>query len=127
MGRRCRSIWCTSLTIFQVLSHILWTINDFSVYDNLSGYNVKRHKACHVCEEETFSIQLKYERKIVYLGTLKFLPMFHHYRRLQKEFNGFIKEGKSPKAVSGGQVYQRVKNLMNTYRKVKQTIVEKNV
>ena len=29
------------------------TINDFAAYGNLSGYSVKGHHACPICEEDT--------------------------------------------------------------------------
>jgi len=54
--RRCRSIWCTSSTIFKLRAILLWIINNFPAYSNLSGYSVKGHKACPVCVEEIFSI-----------------------------------------------------------------------
>jgi len=62
---------------------------------------VKGHKACPICGEDKFSIQLKPERKIVYLGTRRFLPMLHRYWRLRKEFNESIEEEKAPKVLNG--------------------------
>ena len=35
---------------FKLLTILLWTINDFSAYENLSGCSVKGHMACVVCE-----------------------------------------------------------------------------
>jgi len=64
---------------------------------NLSGYSTKGHKACPICGEDTFFVQLRHERKTVYLGTRRFLPMSHHYQRLQKAFNGSTEEEKAPK------------------------------
>ena len=80
-----------------------------------------------MCEEETFSIQLKYERKTVYLSTQRFLPTFHHYRRLRKAFNESTEEEKAPKPLNCEQVYQRVKHLTTSYEKRKQNTVEKNM
>ena len=88
---------------------------------------MKGHKARPVCEEETFSIQLKHERKIVYLGTQRFLLTFHCYRRLRKAFNGSTEEEKALKPLNGEQVYQRVKHLIISYEKRKQNTIEKNV
>lgn len=34
---------------FKLCAMLFYTINDFSVYDNLSGYNVKGHKVCPIC------------------------------------------------------------------------------
>ena len=80
---------------------LLWTINDFTAYDNWSEYSVKGHKACPICEKDTFSVQLRHEKKTIYLGTYRFLPILHHYRRLQKAFNGSKEEEKAPKALNG--------------------------
>jgi len=88
---------------------------------------VKEHKACSICEEDTFYVQLKHGRKTIYLDTQRFLPMLHHYRMPRKVFNGFTKEEKAPKALNGEQVYERVKHLMPSCENVKQNTIEKNV
>jgi len=77
------------------------------------------YKACPVCEEDIFFLQLKYSRKIVYLGSWRFLPMSHRYRRLQKVFSGSTEEGRAPKALTGEVVYQRVNHLRASYGKGK--------
>ena len=51
---------------FEMRAMLFCTINDFSAYGNLSGYSVKGHHACPICEENTSYIQLKYGRKTVY-------------------------------------------------------------
>jgi len=38
---------------FNLRALLLWTINDFPAYGNLSGYSVKGHPACPICEENT--------------------------------------------------------------------------
>jgi len=87
---------------------------------------VKEYKACHVCEEDTFSPQLKHSRKTIYFGSRRFLPIFHRYRRLRKAFNGSTEEGRSPKALTGEEVYQQVNHLRASYGKEKKITVEKN-
>ena len=74
--------------LFTFQAILFWTINDFSVYGNLSGYSVKGHKTCPICGEDTFSVQLRHGRKTVYLSTWRFLPVSHCYRRLRKALNG---------------------------------------
>jgi len=64
------------------------TINDFPSYGNLSGYNVKGHHACPICEEDTSYIQQKHGRKIVYTRHRHFLKPYHPYWQLKKTFNG---------------------------------------
>ena len=51
---------------FKLSAMLFCTINDFPTYKNLSVYNVKGHRACPICEEDTSYIQLKHGRKIVY-------------------------------------------------------------
>jgi len=36
---------------FNLRALLLWTINDFPAYGNLSGYSVKGNNACPICEE----------------------------------------------------------------------------
>ena len=71
---------------FQLHVMLFCTINDFPAYANLSGYSVKGHKACPICEEKTSYEQLKHERKTMYLGYRRFLNEYHPYRRLKKSF-----------------------------------------
>jgi len=40
---------------FKLHAMLFCTINDFPAYGNLSGYSVKGHKACPICEEDTAS------------------------------------------------------------------------
>ncbi|XP_074266648.1 uncharacterized protein LOC141589927 [Silene latifolia] len=52
---------------FNLRAMIFCTINDFPAYGNLSGYTVKRAKACPICEEDTISDRLVHGGKNVYL------------------------------------------------------------
>ena len=71
---------------FNLWALLLWTINDFPAYGNLSGYSVKGHHACPICEENMSYHQLKYGRKTCYISHRKFLKHKHPYRRLKKSF-----------------------------------------
>ena len=51
---------------FNLRAMLFCTINDFPTHENLSGYSVKGHHACPICEENTSYVQLKHGRKIVY-------------------------------------------------------------
>ena len=68
---------------FKLHAMIFCTINDFPAYGNLSGYSVKGHLACPICEEDTSYLQLKHGKKTVYNRHRKFLPVNHAYRRLK--------------------------------------------
>lgn len=52
---------------FKLCVMLFCTTNDFIAYRNLSGYNVKGHKVCLICEDNTCFHQLKKERKKDYL------------------------------------------------------------
>ena len=83
------------------------TINDFSAYGNLSGYSVKGHKACPICEENTASHQLKNGRKTVYL----------RHRRLKKALNGHQENDKAPTPLTGIQIHEKVNNVHHVFGK----------
>ncbi|KAL0556379.1 hypothetical protein IC582_004892 [Cucumis melo] len=67
--------------IFNLRVVLLWTINDFPTYGNLSGFSVKRYKACPICGDNTSAIRLKYGKKMAYLGHRRFLAHNHPYQR----------------------------------------------
>nr|XP_004492197.1 uncharacterized protein LOC101504131 [Cicer arietinum] len=112
---------------FKMRAMLFCTINDFPAYGNLCGYSVKGHKACPICEEGTCYQQLKHGRKIVYVGHRKFLKSNHSYRKLRKAFNGHQEYEISQKALTGEQVYQRVKDINVIFRKNQKQTSEKNI
>jgi len=116
---------------FKMRAMLFCTINDFPAYGNLCGYSVKGHKGCPICEEETCFQQLKHGKKTVYLGHRKFLKPNHPYRKLRKAFNGDEEFETAPQALTGEQVYQRVKDVNVTFgkkeKKIKQKTAEKKI
>ena len=81
---------------FRLHAMLFCAVNDFLAYGNLSGYSVKGHKECPICEENTSYKQLNHRRKTVYLGHRIFLTKYHPYRRLKKAFNGYQEHGFFP-------------------------------
>jgi len=102
---------------FNLRALLFCTINDFPAYGNLSGYSVKGHRACPICEKNTSYHQLKYGRKICYIGHRKFLKRNHPYRRLKKGFNGCQEDETAPPPLTGDEVYNRVNKAEVTYGK----------
>ena len=51
---------------FRLHAMVFCTINDYPTYGNLSGYSVKGHHACPICEINTSFFQLKHGKKTVY-------------------------------------------------------------
>ena len=97
--------------LFNLRTVLLWTINDFPAYGNLSGCSVKGYKACPICGDNTSSIRLKYGKKMAYLGHRKFLPQNHPFRRQKKPFNGQRELGSISEPLSGKVVFDKTKNL----------------
>ncbi|XP_052209223.1 uncharacterized protein LOC127812741 [Diospyros lotus] len=75
---------------FQMKVVLLWTINDFPAYGNLSGWITKRYKACPICYDDPPSRLLR--RKIGYLCSRQFLPPNHRWRRNANAFDGKVEK-----------------------------------
>ncbi|XP_060190507.1 uncharacterized protein LOC132619696 [Lycium barbarum] len=58
---------------------LMWTINVFPAYGNLSGWSTKGKLACPCCHKDTQSVSL--HNKLCYMGHRLFLPMNHPWRR----------------------------------------------
>eukprot|EP00256_Glycine_max_P065499 XP_025980094.1 uncharacterized protein LOC100817331 [Glycine max] len=86
-------------------------------YGNLSGYSVKGHHACPICEQNTSFRQLKHGKKTVYTRHRRFLKQYHPYRRLKKAFDGSQEHETAPNPLTGDEVYQRVKDVVNMFGK----------
>jgi len=93
------------------------TINDFPAYGNLSGYNVKDHKACLVCEEDTASQQLKHGKKTIYLQHQRFVRSHRSHHKLKKTFNGHQKIESPPTPLTWVEVYEKVNNINHIFGK----------
>ncbi|XP_075481115.1 uncharacterized protein LOC142521824 [Primulina tabacum] len=96
---------------FSLRVVLLWTINDFPAYGNLSGFVVKGYHACPICGEETYLTRLKHSRKMSYTCHRRFLPATHPYRRQRKAFNGNQEFNPTPKPLSGHEVLERVERI----------------
>jgi len=58
---------------FTLCAMVFCTINDYPACGNLSGYSVKGHYACPVCEKGTSFVQLKHGKKTLYTRHQRFL------------------------------------------------------
>ena len=65
---------------------LLWTVNDFPAYDNLSNFSVKGYNACPIYDEGTDCQYLKHSKKLRYIGHRKFLSRNHAYRNWKNTF-----------------------------------------
>ncbi|KAL6276903.1 hypothetical protein ACE6H2_020504 [Prunus campanulata] len=64
---------------FTLRAALLWTINDFPAYGNLSGCVVKGYKACPICGDDTPSHRVCWKKKSKFfdLEYWKYLPVRH--------------------------------------------------
>ena len=98
---------------------VFCTINDFPAYGNLSGYSVKGHHACPICEKNTSFVQLKHGKKTIYTRHRRFLNQFHPYRRLKKAFNGSVENETALKPLDGKEVHDRDKDIITIFGETK--------
>ncbi|BFG30824.1 hypothetical protein CerSpe_170980 [Prunus speciosa] len=96
---------------FTLRAALLWTINDFPAYGNLSGCVVKGYKACPICGDDTPSHRLKNGHKICYIGHRKWLPINHPYRRQHAAFNGKPEYGTPLEPLTGEEVLHMVEDI----------------
>ncbi|KAI5322427.1 hypothetical protein L3X38_031499 [Prunus dulcis] len=95
---------------FTLGAALMWTINDFPAYGNLSGCVVKGYKACPICGDDTPSHRLKNGHKICYIGHRKWLPINHPYRRQRAACNGKPEYGIPPEPLTREEVLHMVEN-----------------
>ena len=81
---------------FKLRAVLLWTINDFPVYANLSGWSTKGRVACPCCGDSTHSIWLKHGGKFCYIGYHRWLEANHPFRFQKDLFDGTIELGSAP-------------------------------
>ena len=80
---------------------LLWTINDFPAYDDLSGWSVKGHLACPICNKDTWSRYLPHWNKLCDMGHRRFLELDHRWRYDKKSFDNSLEVDPPPKYMSG--------------------------
>ncbi|XP_074356129.1 uncharacterized protein LOC141695813 [Apium graveolens] len=67
---------------------LMWTINDFPGYANLSSCVNKGYKSCPICGDDTVAKYLSHSKKMCYQGHRHYLADHHPYRRQKLAFNG---------------------------------------
>ncbi|XP_035540218.1 uncharacterized protein LOC118344206 [Juglans regia] len=117
--------------IFMLHAALMWTINDFPAYENLSGWSTKGKLACSSCSMGTYSLWLKYGRKHCYMGHRHFLPPDHMWRMRKHLFNGREDQRMPPRILEGVDVLAQLQMLGNVQfgksgRKRKRTAKELN-
>ncbi|XP_042449045.1 uncharacterized protein LOC122033970 [Zingiber officinale] len=97
--------------VFTLKAVLLWTINDFPAYGNLSGCTTHGYYACPICGEDTYAKHLPNGKKMSFAGHRRFLPRFHPYRRQIKEFNGMEELGEAGRPLSGINLFDKLSDI----------------
>ena len=97
-----------SKTNFNMRAALMWTINDFPAYGNLSGWSTKGYMACPVCNKYTPCVGLG--RKIAYIGHRCYLPLGHRWRR-SRRFDGKFEDRLPPFDLTGEDILAQLSNL----------------
>ncbi|XP_062024123.1 uncharacterized protein LOC133740203 isoform X2 [Rosa rugosa] len=104
---------------FNLKAVLMWTINDFPAYGNLSSYSTKGKKACPVCGVQTCSKWLVNGKKHAYMDHRRFLPHDHPFRSMAASFDGTEEHRFKPRQLTGSEIYQVVQNIKNDWGKKK--------
>ncbi|XP_074342211.1 uncharacterized protein LOC141679672 [Apium graveolens] len=89
---------------FTLKGILIWTINDFPAYGNLSGCVDKGYLCCPICGDDTVAKYLSHSRKMCYQGHRRYLPRNHPYRKQKVVFNGQHELGQARQPLSGKEV-----------------------
>ena len=101
---------------FQLRAVLLWTLNDFPAYGDLSGWSVKGRFACPHCCENTCSLWLEHGGKYCYMAHRRFLEIGHHFRT-DSSFDGIQELRIAPISPSGSVILSQVEHLNVTLGK----------
>ncbi|XP_074356408.1 uncharacterized protein LOC141696122 [Apium graveolens] len=102
-------------SFFTLRAMLLWTINDFPAYGNLSGCVNQGYMSCFICGDDTVAKYLSYSRKMCYQGHRRYLPRHHPYRRKKAAFNGEQEFGQPRQPLSGEQVLEQQEKIKFTF------------
>jgi hypothetical protein len=105
---------------FKLRAALLWTINDFPGYADISGWSTKGRLACPTCNEHTGSEWLKNGGKWCYMRHRRFLNPSHHWRRQKQQWNGKAEHGEAPPTLSGEEIAEKMAHFPeNVYGKTR--------
>ena len=102
---------------FKLRASLMWTVNDFPAYANLSGWSTKGRVACPVYADSTRSRWLKYGRKFCYMGHRRWLEQNHKYRFQNDQFDGTIEKEGPPTLLTGCDILKQLSGASFMYGK----------
>ena len=96
---------------FKLKAVLVWTINYFPAYGNLSWSIVKGYNACPICVDQTKPYRLKHSKKLVFWRNRRQLPRHHPYRKQASAFDNTVEKDDAPTPLTGEETFARVKGL----------------
>lgn len=102
---------------FNLKAVLMWTVNDFPAYGNLSGWSTKGRFACPICRKDTCADWLTHSHKFSYMGHRRFLAPNHPYRKKMSWFNGHHEDRSRPKISTGEEISLEVDGIMTDWGK----------
>ncbi|OMO92395.1 Transposon, En/Spm-like protein [Corchorus capsularis] len=91
---------------FHLRAALLWTVNDFPAYANLSGWSTKGRFACPCCAGKTCSNWLKHGKKFSYLGHRRWLEAGHPFRSQKRAFDNTMELREAPLITSRSDILE---------------------
>ncbi|KAG8499629.1 hypothetical protein CXB51_006113 [Gossypium anomalum] len=105
---------------FNLRAALLWTINDFLAYANLSGWSTKGRYACPCCAAQTCSKWLYNGKKFSYMGHRRWLDENHKFRFQRTLFDGTEEYRGAPEQTVGSEILFMLKDINFSYGKINQ-------
>ncbi|KAG8472497.1 hypothetical protein CXB51_034179 [Gossypium anomalum] len=110
---------------FNLRAALLWTINDFPAYANLSGWSTKGRYACPCCAAQTCSKWLYNGKKFSYMGHRRWLDENHKFRFQRTLFDGTEEYRGAPEQTVGSEILFMLKDINFSYGKMNQPPITK--
>jgi hypothetical protein len=105
---RVRTLDAAKMENFNMRAQLMWTINDFPAYADLSGWPNKGVNACPCCMHSTHSKHLKNGCKFCYMGHRRYLPTEHLWRLNRRTFDGTEELECTPDVPCGDEILQQL-------------------
>ncbi|KAA0055996.1 CACTA en-spm transposon protein [Cucumis melo var. makuwa] len=90
---------------FQLYATLLWTINEFSAYGDLSGWSTKGYQACPICMGDTSSFEIR--GRISFMGYRCYLPQNHVWHR-SRLYDGKVERKAPPVVMNGHEILEQL-------------------
>ncbi|GKD79258.1 transposon, En/Spm-like protein [Tanacetum coccineum] len=103
---------------FKLRASLLWTVNDFPAYANLSGWSTKVRVVCPTYANSTRSMWLKHGKKFCYTGHRRWLEENHPYRFQKDRFDGTIEVDGPPTIMLGSDILKQLRGSSFKYGKL---------